>query len=139
MPLLSKSEVLYLQGQKRVSRSYEYKLKSIIRKKMANLRDKEIPLLSSLFPNIDLTKFGKTFNYIQASKDLTNFGKAANNETITKSPPILNKNCNDSEKYQKENTKNNSSWQIIARPRFELGSKAPKASMLVRYIRYCLI
>ena len=24
----------------------------------------------------------------------------------------------------------------IARPRFELGSKAPKASMLVRYIRY---
>jgi hypothetical protein len=35
---------------------------------------------------------------------------------------------------QDRNTKNSS--QIIARPRFELGSKAPKASMLVRYIRY---
>ena|GEM_PF-1401041 len=28
---------------------------------------------------------------------------------------------------------------VIARPRFELGSKTPKASMLVRYIRYLVI
>ncbi len=27
----------------------------------------------------------------------------------------------------------------VARPRFELGSKAPKASMLVRYIRYLIM
>jgi len=59
MPLLSKSEVLYLQGKKKVSKSYEYKLKSVIRKKMAHLLDKEVPLLSALFPNLNLTEIGK--------------------------------------------------------------------------------
>jgi hypothetical protein len=54
MSLLSKSKTLYLQGQKPVSKSYEYKLKSIIRKKMAHLLDKELPLLSTFFPNSTL-------------------------------------------------------------------------------------
>ena len=58
--LLSRSEIQYLQGQKQVSKSYEYKLRSIIKKKVANLMSKEIPLLSTLFPNLDLTEFGKT-------------------------------------------------------------------------------
>jgi hypothetical protein len=59
MSLLSKSETPYLQGQKPVSKSYEYKLKSIIRKKMAHLLDKELPLLSTLFPKLNLTGFCK--------------------------------------------------------------------------------
>ena len=57
--MLSKAEIQYLQGQKPVSKSYEYKLKSIIKKKISNLIAKELPLLSSLFPNLDLTKIGK--------------------------------------------------------------------------------
>ena len=48
--MLSKAEVLYLQGQKQVSKSYERKLKCIIRKKLELLRN-EFPLLSKLFAN----------------------------------------------------------------------------------------
>lgn len=59
MSLLSKSEILFLQGQKQVSKSYEYKLKSVIRKKIAHLLDKDVPLLSTLFPKLNLTGFGK--------------------------------------------------------------------------------
>ncbi len=46
--MLSKAVILYLQGQKQVSQSYERKLKCLIRKKMAVLQ-KELPLLSKLF------------------------------------------------------------------------------------------
>ncbi|MER5175571.1 MAG: hypothetical protein ABJB76_06105, partial [Candidatus Nitrosocosmicus sp.] len=60
MSILSKSEIQFLQGQKQVSKSYEYKLKSIIKKKISRLMDKEIPLISTLFPNLtNLTKFSK--------------------------------------------------------------------------------
>ena len=60
MPLLSKSEIQFLQCQKQVSKSYEYKLKSIIKKKISNLLEKEIPLLSNFFSNLDsLTEFSK--------------------------------------------------------------------------------
>ena len=45
--MLSKAEILYLQGQKIVSKSYERKLKCLIKRKMDVLR-KEIPLLSKL-------------------------------------------------------------------------------------------
>ena len=45
--MLSKAEVQYLQGQKIVSKSYERKLKCLIKRKMDVLR-KEIPLLSKL-------------------------------------------------------------------------------------------
>ena len=46
--MLSKAEILYLQGQKQVSQSYERKLKCLIRKKL-NALQKELPLLSKLF------------------------------------------------------------------------------------------
>jgi hypothetical protein len=60
MLLLSKSEIQFLQGQKQVSKAYEYKLKSIIKKKVFNFLDKEISLISNLFPNINnLTEFSK--------------------------------------------------------------------------------
>jgi hypothetical protein len=61
MSLLSKSEIQFLQGNKQISKSYEYKLKSIIKKKISNLLDKEIPLINSLFPNSinNLTEFSK--------------------------------------------------------------------------------
>ncbi len=60
MSLLSISEIQFLQGQKDVSKSYEYKIKSIIKKKISNLMDKEIPLLTNLFPNLNnLTEFSK--------------------------------------------------------------------------------
>ena len=48
--MLSKAEVLYLQGQKQISKSYERKLKYIIRKKLEILRN-AFPLLSKLFAN----------------------------------------------------------------------------------------
>jgi hypothetical protein len=48
--MLSKAEVLYLHGQKQVSKSYERKLKCIIRKKLEILQT-EFPLLSKLFVN----------------------------------------------------------------------------------------
>jgi hypothetical protein len=60
MSLLSKSEVHFLQGQKPVSKFYEYKLKSIIKKKIITLLEKELQLLSQLFPNLsNLTKYSK--------------------------------------------------------------------------------
>jgi hypothetical protein len=46
--MLSKAEVQYLQGHKEVSKSYERKLKCIIKKKIDVLQ-KELPLLSKLF------------------------------------------------------------------------------------------
>ena len=45
--MLSKAGILYLQGQKQVSQSYERKLKCLIKRKIDVLR-KEIPLLSKL-------------------------------------------------------------------------------------------
>ncbi len=83
MSLLSKSEVQFLRGQKQVSKSYEYKLKSIIRKKMTHLLDKELPLLSKSFPDAGLTKFSKANNGQKEEADLTGFGK---NPTIANSP-----------------------------------------------------
>jgi hypothetical protein len=46
--MLSKAEIQYLQGQKQVSKSYERKLKCLIKKKIDSLQ-KELPLLSKLF------------------------------------------------------------------------------------------
>ena len=45
--MLSKAEVQYLQGQKIVSKSYERKLKCLIKRKIDVFR-KETPLLSKL-------------------------------------------------------------------------------------------
>ena len=45
--MLSKAEILYLQGQKIVSKSYERKLKCLIKRKIDVFR-KETPLLSKL-------------------------------------------------------------------------------------------
>jgi hypothetical protein len=59
MSLLSKSEIQFLQGQKSVSKSYGYKLKSIIKRKISALLEKELPLLYQIFPNLALTKNGK--------------------------------------------------------------------------------
>ncbi|MBA3977224.1 MAG: hypothetical protein H0X50_03375 [Nitrosopumilus sp.] len=77
--MLSKTEGLYLSGQIAVSKSYEYKLKSIIKRKISNQLKKEIPLLSSLFPNNpELTKFGKIIGEGKET-DLTEISKADNN------------------------------------------------------------
>jgi hypothetical protein len=60
MSLLSKSEIQFIQGQKHVSKCYEYKLKSVIKKKISNLLAKELPLLSNYFSNLNnLTEFSK--------------------------------------------------------------------------------
>ena len=81
--LLSKTEIQFLQGKKQVSKSYEYKLKSIIKKKLAILIDKELPLLISLFPNpLDLTKFSKIKLVNNVSYGLTkNSKESATNES----------------------------------------------------------
>ena len=49
MSLLSKAEILYLKGQKQVSKSYEYKLNSIIKKNLTKFIDKELDLLYHSF------------------------------------------------------------------------------------------
>jgi hypothetical protein len=54
-----------------------------------------------------------------------------NNENITTIPLNINKKSNISDSKP--------IIMAVARPRFELGSKAPKASMLVRYIRYLIM
>ena len=107
MSLLSKSEIQFLQGQKQVSKSYEYKLKSIIKRKLTTLLDREIPLLSSLFPNLDLTKISKTPNNHHTTP-LTQFSKIINNQNIT---TILSK---DNEIYNnlKDKFNNHSPAQI---------------------------
>ena len=71
MSLLSKGELQFLQCQKQVSKSYKYKLKSILRKKISNFLDKDLPLLSPLFPNLDLTRFSKVRNIKNNPLDLT--------------------------------------------------------------------
>ncbi len=76
MSLLSKAEVRYLEGHKRVSKSYEYKLKSIIKRKLTTFIDKELPLLSSLPPHAaHLTKYSKMGGIDYKLSDLTNFSK----------------------------------------------------------------
>jgi len=72
--MLSKAEVQYLQGQKQVSDSYEYKLKSILKKKITNFLDKELPLLTSSFPNLKLTKISKNESR-DKSNNLTKYRK----------------------------------------------------------------
>jgi hypothetical protein len=76
MSILSKSEIHYLQGQKQVSKSYGYKLKSVIKKKVTNLLDKEIPLLSSLLSNLDLTDIDKGKSPFKATIPGSNPGRS---------------------------------------------------------------
>jgi hypothetical protein len=53
--LLSKSELQWLHGDIKVSKSYEYKIKSSIKRKIQTLTELEIPLLfkSNFFVNSD--------------------------------------------------------------------------------------
>jgi hypothetical protein len=62
--MFSKAEILYLQGQKHISRSYERKLKCLIRKKLEVLQS-ELPLLSKLLKNEVCT-----FTDISATTDI---------------------------------------------------------------------
>jgi hypothetical protein len=78
--LLSKSEIHFLQNQKQVSKSYEYKLKSILKKKLSVLLEKELPLLSKLFSDFDITVLSNNAN--KEFKDLTIFSKIANEKTL---------------------------------------------------------
>lgn len=104
--MLSKAEVQYLQGHKQVSKSYEYKLKSILKKKIINLVHYDLPRLAQLFPNLDLTKFGKKINdslnvnlTINGKKrdKLQNQRKSRARESIegSKSSPIASKGQKD--------------------------------------------
>jgi len=74
MSLLSKSEIQFLQGQKQVSKSYKYKLKSVIKKKLFTLLEKELPLLSKLFPTYDLTAINSKLNN-EKQINLTKYSK----------------------------------------------------------------
>jgi hypothetical protein len=86
MSLLSKSEIQFLQGQKQVSKSYEYKLKSIIKKKLSLLVDKELPLLAKLFTvfRFDVTsKYNDDHNSSVLSCDLTKNSKISRPDSVT--------------------------------------------------------
>ena len=74
--MLSKAEVLYLQGQKPVSKSYERKLKCVIRKKVEGLR-KDLPLLSKLIPinqifDFDNAKLSTSQDKVNEAHDIVN-------------------------------------------------------------------
>jgi hypothetical protein len=75
MSLLSKAEVQYLEVNKQVSKSYEYKLKSIIKRKISKLIEKDLPLLCQLFPMPDHTKISKVRNIKNKPLDLTKNSK----------------------------------------------------------------
>ena len=84
MPLFSKSEIQFLQGQKQVSKSYEYKIKSIIKKKTSTLMYKELPLLVKLFPDYNLTITSKKIDN-EKHNNLTEFLLNSNEKPLTKS------------------------------------------------------
>ncbi len=105
--------------------------KIIIKKKLVNLVDKELPLLSSLFPNFDLTKISKIALISHYDPLLTEPGKVDHYQYISPN----NSSAYDNYKKINDNLKNSKLSQV-ARPRFELGSKAPKASMLGHYTRH---
>ncbi len=84
----SKVQVELLQRQKQVSKSYEYKIRSLLKRKISKLIEKELPLLSELFPNLDLTKFSKKFNSEMGLNHLTNNSKTTNNSNIVNFPTI---------------------------------------------------
>ena len=76
MSLLSKAEVQFLQGHKQVSKSYEYKLKSIIKKKLTKIIDHELPLINSIFFNlVDLIEFSNKGSKDNRTFDLTKISK----------------------------------------------------------------
>src|SRR5215218_6737946 len=78
--LLSKSEIQFLQNQKQFSKSYQYKLKYIIKKKLKVLLKKELPLLSKLFSDFDITTLNNNAN--KEGNDLTIFSKKSNEKTL---------------------------------------------------------
>ena len=87
MSLLSKAEIQFLQGQKQVSKSYEYKLKSIIKKKISLLVDKELPLLAKLFTEFDFvvtSGYNAHQNSSVPSRDLTKISKISRPESVKK-------------------------------------------------------
>ena len=111
MSFLSKSEIQFLQGQKTVSKSYEYKLKSIIKKKVTNLIDKEIPLIRSLFPNLHLTEFRKGLidkSIIEGSTNLTKYSNVNNYKNILskQSNPYNNRKITTDNRINLQNTSN---------------------------------
>jgi hypothetical protein len=83
--MLSKAEVQYLQGQKTISKSYERKLRCLIRKKVEVL-EKEIPLLSSLFAQNIKSIFSELVNekavgsHALKQKENNNLTQYSNNE-----------------------------------------------------------
>src|SRR3954451_4198556 len=95
MSLLSKSEIQFFLGKKHVPKSYEYKLKSII-KKVFNLVDKETSLITTLFSNLNnLTEISKPY-----TKILDNFVNLSSKfdikeKTIFKPKFYINKNNKD--------------------------------------------
>jgi hypothetical protein len=80
--MLTKSEIQFLQGQKQVSKSSEYTLKSILRKKISNLLDRDLPLLIQLFPRLDLTKFSKNKEINNEMGNLTRISKKSTNQNL---------------------------------------------------------
>ncbi len=59
--MLSKAEIQYLQGQNQVSKSFEYKFKNSIRKKINSFLKNELPLLkeNQILDLISIKSLGK--------------------------------------------------------------------------------
>jgi len=79
--ILTRTEIDWLSGRVKVSKSYEYRIKSDIRKKMKTFTDLELPLLleKKIIDNFDLSKYTQNLrtnpqtndhNYTQLSSDI---------------------------------------------------------------------
>lgn len=72
--LLTRTEIDWLLGKIKVSKSYEYKLKSSIKRKIKDFTNLELPLLkkTGLIPHdLDLTVFGKNLTVYSKGNKLT--------------------------------------------------------------------
>ena len=83
--ILTRAEIEWLNGLKDVSKTHEYKMKSVIRKKLDTLANTELPLIekSGFFYN-DLTKFGKKLtDYSKVEKSIvSNFINCAQKRSL---------------------------------------------------------
>ena len=91
--LLTKTEIEWLSGKTHLSKSYEYKIKSIIKRKLKALSEFELPLIlnSGLFPeaanlaifknhNEDTSKTSSDYSNLSIKEDERSLGRVLETE-----------------------------------------------------------
>ena len=69
--LLTRTEIQWLLGNVKISKTYEYRIKSDIRKKLKTFTELELPLLieQGIIDNIDLSKYTQNLRTNPQTKD----------------------------------------------------------------------